>query len=196
MATPRICSAQDCIKPARSSNGFCAAHYVRWKRYGNPLGSKPRQLTPGQRYYLDIVLAYEGQDCLFWPFGRFADGYGQVMFSGKKHRVSRLVCEHVNGPPPTANFQAAHSCGNGHLACVAKSHLEWKTHAGNMVDMVDHGTSTRGERHNMAKLTEADIRSIRSLRGRLPQFKVAARFGISKAQASRIQNGKNWGWLK
>lgn len=56
--------------------------------------------------------------------------------------------------------------------------------------------STRGERHSGAKLTEDDVREIRGLTGKMPQYDVAALFGISRAQACRIQKGNNWGWLQ
>lgn len=143
-----------------------------------------------QRYYRDVVLAYEGDECLIWPYGRTA-GYGVL---GKKI-VSRLVCEEEHGPPPTPKHEAAHSCGKGHEGCVTKAHVSWKTHAENMEDMVAHGASPRGERHGCVKLTEPDIHVIRGLKGQMSQREIGEMFGVDQSTVSYIHKGQRWGWL-
>lgn len=35
-----VCSLPDCNKPNRS-NGYCNAHYFRWKRHGDPYAGRP-----------------------------------------------------------------------------------------------------------------------------------------------------------
>jgi hypothetical protein len=106
-----------------------------------------------------------------------------------------MACEEENGPPPTPDHEAAHSCGNGHLGCVARKHLRWKTHAENVAEAVEHGTVQRGTERWNAKLTEDDVRSIRAMIGRRTQKSIAKQFGISRELVSSIKRKHSWGWL-
>lgn len=74
-------------------------------------------------------------------------------------------------------------------------HLSWKTHAENMADTLVHGTSTRGERHGYAKLTERDVREIVVLKGEMAQRVIGVRYGVSQSLVSLIHRGRAWGWL-
>lgn len=94
-------------------------------------------------YYNNVVVNYEGDDCLTWPFPTNSNGYGALTINKKYFIVSRLLCTKVYGDPPTRAHQAAHSCGKGHLGCVAKSHLRWATPAENQADRIIHGTMRR-----------------------------------------------------
>lgn len=86
-------------------------------------------------------MAYEGDDCLTWPFLKSPRGYARMHVNGRDKRVSRLVCEEAYGTPPTPDHHAAHSCGKGHLACVTKRHLRWATPVENAADKIIHGTN-------------------------------------------------------
>lgn len=193
MADPRLCSIPDCGKPQKART-YCTAHYQRWKKRGDPL-VKMTLHGEVQHYYNSVVLHYDGDDCLMWPYGERASGYGGLYRNGKPRVVSRILCEDVNGPPPTPDHEAAHSCGNGHLGCVTKAHLSWKTPKENNDDRLIHGTHNRGERHGKAKLTESQVREIRSLKGIIGIHKLAVRFGVSKTAVADIHKGRNWGWL-
>ena len=92
------------------------------------------------RYYSEEVLAYTGDECLLWPYGRVSKGYALMTAGGMDRYVHRFVCAAENGPAPTPQHQAAHSCGNGHLGCVSRKHLSWKTQAENEADKIAHGT--------------------------------------------------------
>lgn len=193
MANPPVCSIPDCGKPA-VGQGWCHLHYMRWRRHGDPLiVKKPRGEVP--RYFREVVLTYRGHDCLPWPYTRDQRGYGKMQHDGRMQYVSRVACEHVNGPPPTPKHEAAHSCGKGHEGCCTPRHMSWKTHAGNKADMIAHGTSQRGERQWMSKLTAAQVLEIRAMIGTMPQRRIAERFGVSFQTISSIRCGKNWGWL-
>jgi len=190
MAQLRICSIPDCGKRVEA-RGWCVAHYNRWFRHGDPLGGG---ISKGEalRYYREVVLTYDGTDCLTWPYDCSTSGYGRLHYNGKQKNVSRLVCEESEGPPPTDHHEAAHSCGNGHLGCVAKRHLSWKTSAGNSSDRVKHGTSGAGEKNAGAKLTEMDVAEIRRLLGTMKQQDIADRFGVSAALISKIKHKELW----
>lgn len=183
-----ICSIEGCNKLIHvKSRGLCNAHYQRWRVHGNPTSGAP--LRGGvQLYFRDVVLPYEGDDCLIWPFARNANGYGTI----RGGIVSRFVCEHAHGPAPTEKHEAAHSCGKGHEACVTKLHMSWKTHAENMADKLVHGTHTRGDRCWSAKLTWGEVSEIRNLRGVLTQKDLAEKYGVAKSRIHKIMSGKTW----
>lgn len=195
MADARLCSIPDCRKPVRHC-GLCSAHYQRLRRRGDPLAGGPMYGT-AMHYLRSEVLLYDGSECLIWPFGRDTKGYAQVWVPEKagKELVSRIVCKEHNGPPPTDRHEAAHSCGNGKGGCVAKNHLSWKTRAANQSDRLGHGTHSRGEQSGAAKLTAADVRTIRSLDGEKTRAEIASRFGVGKTTITNIINRQKWAWL-
>lgn len=194
MANPRLCSIPECGKPSLK-RGYCSAHYLRWYHHGEPLGGGTSPGAAG-RYLLEVVLPYDGDDCLTWPFGRNGKGYGSVRVNGRPTLVHRLSCEAEHGPPPSPLHQAAHSCGKGHLGCVTKRHLRWATYAENRADMLIHDTRNRGPRNGSAKLTAEQVHTIRMLKGMHTEPAIAAMFGVSRGAVNGIHRRKSWAWLK
>ena len=190
MAHSPVCAILDCGKK-HYGRGWCQSHWYRWHRYGDPLGGG---IIRGERerFYRDVVLAYDGTECLIWPYGRSKSGY--VTMGGKI--VSRLVCEEEHGPPPTPEHEAAHSCGKGDKGCLTRRHLSWKTSSENHADKLLHGTHNRGEQSPLVKLTEANVREIRALRGIVSQDKMAERFGVHPGTIQSIHDGRTWAWLQ
>lgn len=92
------------------------------------------------RYFREVVVGYTGDDCLLWPFSKSNKGYGTINHDGRNLTVSRFLCAEVNGPPPTPDHVAAHSCGRGHTGCVNPRHLRWATRTENEADKIIHGT--------------------------------------------------------
>lgn len=195
MADQSICTIEGCGKPD-VARGWCGAHYRRWRRHGDPLALKAA--SPGEPvvYLRDVVLKYEGGECLIWPFARDGGGYGKVFSGGRLTFVSRLVCEAVNGPPPTNAHQAAHGCGRGDKGCVAPGHLRWATPSENCADRLAHGTVARGERHGSARMTVAQVREIRLHCLRQSQVAVAKMFGVSASLVNDIVKRRTWAWLE
>lgn len=192
----RVCSIPGCGNNHKAK-GLCAKHHQRQLSHGDPLvtrtGAPPRGVA--KRFYEEVILVDERDDCITWPYGRSIDGYATMTRGGKKWYVSRFLCEDVYGPPPTPDHQAAHSCGNGHLACVNRRHLSWKTPTENCQDKFVHGTHSRGERSGTAKLTEEDVIEILALRGTATRAAIGERFGVSGATIFDIHAGKTWAWL-
>jgi len=196
MATQRICSVEGCGK-SHSARGLCGAHYRKWKRYGDPLAGGTRTANGKPFDFIEkTVLPYDGDECILWPFAKTERGYPIIYLDGHNTTASRLVCEITNGPAPTPAHQAAHSCGNGHLACVTKGHLRWATVSENKADMVDHGTRMRGAAIPTAKLSEQDVRVIRSLEGSMSRKAIAERYGVTASLVWCIFKRKAWGWLE
>jgi hypothetical protein len=187
----RLCAVDGCGK-SHHSGGYCKAHFLRWKRNGDPLGG--RVTHPVSRLdWLEQHRAFEGDECLIWPYSRNHNGYGSVtMPDGTEKMANRYMCEIAHGAPPTPKHQSAHSCGTGHLGCVNPRHLRWATVYENMADMVEHGTVPLGERNGHAKLTEEDVREIKRLRGKVTQRELAERFGITHSNVAQIHRGYSW----
>jgi len=190
MAKTKICSIDGCGKPVLARD-WCSRHYQRWLRLGDPLGGGTFEGQP-ERWLNEVALKFEGDECLFWPFGKSGGGYGQIKCNGRHQPVHRIICEIVHGVAPSAKHEAAHSCGKGHLGCCNPRHLRWATRTENQQDKFIHGTHNRGERHPMAKLTEPEVREILALKGTALQREIAEQFGVSPITVGQIHRRKKW----
>lgn len=190
---PNGCAIDGCERRV-VARGWCTAHYQRWRKHSDPLGGGT---TPGEpiRYFNEVVLPYEGDDCLIWPYSRTSSGYGNLTVDGLTRSAHSLVCETVHGPAPTPAHEAAHSCGKGTSGCVTKGHLSWKTPSENQADKLIHGTCCRGERNGLAKLTSSDVDCIRTLVGIIPRREIAKTFNVSYQTVTDIHTGRSWSWL-
>lgn len=124
---------------------------------------------------------------------RRPDGYLHVNLKAHKRQrsflVHRLVLETFVGKAPSEDHVACHNDGvrtNNRL-----ENLRWDTHAGNLADMVAHGTKQIGEKSATARLTEAQVHEIRRRRGE-PQKDLAAEFGCTFSNISAIQRKVSW----
>lgn len=188
----KACSVDGCGKP-RKAKGFCHSHYMRERLHGTPTGGGAPK-GGAKRYFDEVVRRHEGDECLIWPYGR-VNGYGRMWMDGRKVIVSRVLCEEVNGPPPSDDHEASHTCGRGSEGCVTKSHLRWATHAENCADKITHGTHKRGDKTGRAKVSEALAREILSLKGKESKLSIATRLGVPRTIVTDIHRAKSWGWL-
>jgi hypothetical protein len=138
--------------------------------------------------WLRAQVGWQSDECLFWPFGK-SNGYGVFGYLGEAYYAHRYMCELVNGPPPSDDYEAAHSCGRGAQGCINPRHLDWKTRTDNQLDRALHGTKATGPR---GKIKPEDAEQIRILRDYLPQREIAAMFGISRSNVSFIHCDKAW----
>lgn len=193
MAIQSLCSIPDCGKRP-IGRGWCSLHYERWRKYGDPLMVATAK-GEAQRYLREVVMTYEGDDCLPWPYSTNISGYGIINIDGRTTVVTRQVCEHVHGPAPSTAHQAAHSCGNGHLRCCTKRHVSWKTPAGNAADRLIHGTHQLGSQNHRAKLTAEKVRKIRQMATTKGPRQIARELGIHRETVRVVVNRQSWGWL-
>lgn len=142
------------------------------------------------RWLLD-ALDRETNECILWPFAKMKTGYGQVQTGHKLNLVHRVACLATHGSPKAGQTDAAHACGN--RACVNPRHLRWSTRSENHADKVTHGTLTRGEKSWHAKLTETQVREIRTSTAQRED--AGKKYGITALSVGRIKNRKSWAWV-
>lgn len=186
------CHLEGCYNAARTK-GLCNAHYLRLLKYGDPTKGRTNA-KPGQplRFAAEVAALPYRDECVIWPYGKFDNGYGSVFHEGKNRGSHVVVCELAHGSCPADKDEAAHECGN--RACVNPHHLRWATKQQNAADRLEHGTGNRGERHNMAKLTERDVLSIRS--DSRQQKEIAEDFGVTSAAIWMIKHRRSWAWME
>ena len=184
------CTVSGCQNP-HVAKGLCGTHYSRKQKHGdvNAVRREGRNIT-----WLKSHIKFAGDDCLNWPFGLNAYGYGSLRVDGKSRPANRVMCELAHGAPPHTSMQAAHQCGNP--ACVNPQHLRWATPIENNADKRAHGTVIQGADHPHAKLTELEVLDVlkRLDSGEAVKL-VASRYSVSWMCIDRIRTGKTWGWL-
>lgn len=190
-----VCSIDGCGKLV-ILRGWCRGHYLRWLRHGDPLGGgRPLSEAGAPLEWAKRHIPHDSDECLIWPYGRTGSGYGALVEGGKRKLAHRWMCEAVNGQAPDG-FEAAHSCGNGHLGCVNPMHLRWATRKENGEDKVLHGRSHRGEENLNAKLSQSAVLTIYSLRNsKRTCSEIGAEYGVHPATISGIWCGRGWSWL-
>ncbi len=142
-------------------------------------------------------------ECWLWTGYRDAAGYGRVWLRGRSRPATHYAWERENGAVVPAGSLLCHHCDNP--PCVRPAHLFLGTPADNALDMAakKRGTNKersgwvnkpdrmqRGERSGLAKVTEEQVRLIRTAVGSARTVGVA--FGISHSAVLAIRNGKTW----
>lgn len=104
---------------------------------------------------------------------------------GQLHSMfSRVMLRAFVGEPPTPKHCACHCDGNKDNNAI--DNLRWDTRSGNEADKLLHGTSNRGARNGMAKLTESQVREIRELYLAIPVINRQRPNGTIQAIADRV----------
>lgn len=177
--TCAICGIAFGVEPRK----IARARYCSRKCLGIANGHRQRKID-----LVDFFAnATTGDGCWEWKFGRNQDGYGQVLIEGVKRPAHDVAYERAYGPLPEGYF-ACHSCDNP--PCIRPDHLFAGTPLDNARDAAAKGRLSHGENHYAARLTEGDVRAIRSdPRG---CFVLAKVFGVSKQAILRIRWRRTW----
>lgn len=128
----------------------------------------------------------------------FIDHLGYVFYglSRGNKRIRRgahsLVAAAFIGPRPERH-DVRHL--DGDPGNNTPKNLLYGTRLENEQDKRRHGRITRGEKHGMAILSEAQVMEIWSLKGTITHQKIADRFGVARETVGLILRGKNWSWL-
>jgi HNH endonuclease len=134
-----------------------------------------------------------GLNCLKYPFAvNKQTGYGQFGLDGALLYAHQWMCQQRNGPAPSPEHEAAHTCGNGHMSCINPNHLEWKTHQQNAQDRLRHGNYSNRKGEPRFKLNAEQAAQILALKGSKTQIELAGLFGVSRCTISSIHCGRGW----
>lgn len=177
------CSVEGCENTMHGL-GLCRPHYSRKKQLEREISTARH----GEGLaFIEKVLLMNTAKCIAWPFGS-SRGYGITYVNQKNIPAHRYICERKHGPPPFSEAQAAHRCGN--RICVNWRHVRWATALENNQDKFLHGTIARGEKIARAKLTEDQVRRIRS--GEERQIDLAREFGVNRNTVRSVRLGRTW----
>lgn len=124
------------------------------------------------------------------PKGNAKSGYGRLEYKGTQYTAHKLVWQFHNKTTVPDGYVVCHSCDNP--CCVNPHHLFLGSNQDNMDDMKKKERQTRGESKHTAKLTEADVRYIKSLPKGFNQSEIARQFNVYPSCISAIVNAKNW----
>ena len=119
-------------------------------------------------------------------------GYQIVSLYRRGTKKSKTVHALVLGSfvgPRKIGFECCHN--NGVRNDNRLINLRYDTTAGNQRDRVPHGTSNRGERSHLAKLTVDQVRYIRR-NSKAVRRVIAERFGVSVSTVDHIRYGHTW----
>lgn len=172
-----------------------------WIGPASPRTARPLDLTNASqefqaRFWSKVAITGPA-DCWEWTGSRKTpDGYGQFSIRhGVPVHASR-VCLAMQEPLEPGDL-ACHHCDNP--PCVNPSHLFKGTASENANDAAAKGRlillpKAHGERHSSARLTEEDVRYIRSqdvsVRGTVPAL--ARRFGVSISAVQQVASRATW----
>lgn len=131
--------------------------------------------------------------CWNWTASKRA-GYGAFGIDGRTQRAHRVAYQlYVEEIP--AGLCCLHRCDN--RGCVNPDHLFLGTYTDNNRDCENKGRrpriDTSGEKHGKAKLTEDDVRTIRTMYANgARQVDLARKFGVSQSAIYHIVHRCNW----
>lgn len=183
-----ICEVDGCEARAKHV-GLCGIHYRRKQRYGNPLACARAGWGEPLKWIRENA-NHTGDDCLLWPFSQGSGYYSVHLGDGKWSKAHRVMCEEAHGAASQGMY-ALHSCNN--KSCVNPRHLRWGTPKENTEDAVKSGSIRRGDKHALAKLTEADVVAIRQRWARGEKIDdIAADYSASRSAIWLAAVGKTW----
>jgi hypothetical protein len=157
----------------------------------------PKRRTIENRFW-EKVDKRGDDECWNWKARLDRDGYGRIASGGRyatMYRAHRFSYELHYGNIPE-NLVVLHLCDNP--SCVNPAHLKAGAQSENLQDALDKGRRTvpsfPGEANGYSKLTENDVKKIRSLyaQGNISQQELAAAFKVTQSAVSRVILRKGW----
>lgn len=123
------------------------------------------------------------------------DGYAQVGLykngKGKTHKIHVLMCIVYH---PDTHFPGAYALHRNHVRWDNKEgNVYWGTQSQNMIDMVEAGRNTPGDKHWNSIMNWDKVRELRRrVAGGESATAVGKEFGITQPTASDIIRGVTW----
>lgn len=146
-------------------------------------------VSAAQRFWSNVCIGSENE-C--WPYlgHLLPTGHGQFCTNRRRTSAHRFALSLYQDVPKSAIV--CHTCDNP--SCVNPKHLYAGSYSDNAQDSIRakrfYRPDNSGQRHGMAKLTEADVIKIRSLP--ISSGKAAKSFGVSRSTICAIRNRSSW----
>lgn len=153
------------------------------------VGPKPKPVA--ERFESAIERVTES-GCWLWT-GTTIRGYGVLYTGSRSDKTRRMVYAHrlaweLTRQPIRDGLFVLHRCDVP--ACCNPDHLYLGTHDDNMADRTARGRVPKGEKHNQARLTAAQVREIRA--SNKTQAALAARYGVSESAICHAVSRRTW----
>ena len=170
---------------------MCWPHYRRWLKHGDALATPLQPQTEIERFNQFFRKADDG--CWYWTRSQNSAGYGRFSTThhGKGWELAhRSAYRLFRGSVGRACVLL--TCD--HKMCVNPLHLYLGTQVDNVRDCYARGQLKVGEGSSQAKLTDADVLSMRALwrTDLYTQRTLAAMFACSRTNVSLIVTRKHW----
>jgi len=130
----RSCTLPECGKK-EFARGWCHMHWNRWRRNGDP--TVVRQIQGDDHKRLLSMVEQAASGCWIWQGQRNSNGYGRLLFQGRKeyaHRAAYTVFVGAIGRDMDIDHECHNrdtACPGGdscpHRACVNPAHLRQAT---------------------------------------------------------------------
>jgi hypothetical protein len=150
------------------------------------------------RIFLEM-LKKETNGCIVWPYRKAGRGYGSVGLGGgtaaeyRREYAHRLAYIVTHGSIPNG-LDVLHHCDNP--PCFNPRHLFAGTNQDNRDDQRSKGRTCIGTKNGQARLTEDQVREIRTLYQknvfRCGQTALGKKFGVHRIAIRKIVRGETW----
>jgi hypothetical protein len=138
------------------------------------------------RFFKKIDSISNSNNCWEWT-ASLSGGYGQFKVDKKQFPAHRWSAQYLAGLSIN-NMVVCHKCDNP--KCVNPEHLFVGNHQDNMTDMVNKKRHMHGVNHYKTKITENDVRYIRS--STKSGYQLAKDFNVTEQHIGHIKNYRTW----
>ena len=179
-------------------------------------------MTPEERFWSKVDRSGGTDACWPWLGFRNVPGYGRFCVAGRRRGAHHYALHFTRGPVPEGldvlhRCDNPGCCNPAHLYAgtdrenVAEREVKGRNGAskrcgdnngsrthperrprGERLSALIKPRAPRGEQNRAAKLTEANVRTIRSCPGHIPTKQIAARFAVSTVLVRKIRRGELW----
>lgn len=121
------------------------------------------------------------------------NGYTRIRQNGKHQTLAKTLYEQTIGKVPDGHV-IRHTCDNNW--CVNVKHLITGTQQQNIQDCVERNRTSKGIKHFRCKLTEQQVKQIRSMKGQKTGKEVAKLYKLGVRTVYHIWNRTSWKHLE
>ena len=152
-------------------------------------GKRGREIS--ERFWSKVDIRGE-DECWNWTWST-RKGYGQFSIDGRMIQSNKVSYQITYGEYDTS-LCVCHKCDN--RACCNPWHLILGTQKENIQDCIERGrrANLRGEQNACHKLTEPEVRLIRSWHslGLYSNIQLGQIFGVSDRNIGKVVNRESW----